>query len=208
MAQKRDGTQNGAAPKRANHCAWHTACCERSMETQSAHPSVLERTTRTLALGAGAGIAATLAMTGLMYGAQQLGLLGRAPPRRIVEHALSRLGLRKKLPPSARWGLAAIAHLGFGASQGALYALLQDFAGRRVAALTKPTVSSGVPFALAVWAASYAGWIPALDILPKPRNDRPGRPTSMVLAHIVYGATLSHVLRRSRALRANSRRTP
>lgn len=176
------------------------------MESQNSDLGVAGRTVRTLAVGAGAGVAATLAMTGLMYGAQQLGLLGRSPPRRIVEHALSRLGVRRKLPSSVRWGLAAIAHLGFGASQGALYALLQDFAGRRVAALRKPTVSTGVPFALAVWAASYAGWIPALDILPEPRNDRPGRPTSIVLAHIVYGATLSEVLKRSRESRSNSQR--
>ena len=177
----------------------------RSMEPESRELLLVERTARTLVLGAGAGVIATLAMSALMYGEQKLGLLGRAPPRHIVEHALARFGIRRKVPKTARVGLTALAHLGFGATQGALYALLQDFASRRFASLKSPSASTGVPFGLAVWAASYAGWIPALDILPKPRNDRPGRPTSMVLAHILYGATLARVLRQSREMRLLAR---
>lgn len=149
-------------------------------------------------LGAGAGVVATLAMSGLMYVAQRVGLLGRSPPRHIVEHALARLGVRRKVSPTGRAILSAFAHLAFGASQGALYALGQDVvsAGRRRPSAPSPV--SGIPFALAIWAASYAGWIPALGILPEPSRDRPGRPSSMVLAHIVYGAALSNVLKRSR----------
>lgn len=176
------------------------------MASESREPGFIERATGTLVLGASAGIVATLAMSALMYGEQRLGLLGRAPPRHIVEHALARFGLRRsQIPKSVRAGLTALAHLGFGASQGALYALLQDVASRRVSALKTPSAITGVPFALAVWAASYAGWIPALDILPKPRNDRPMRPTSMVLAHIAYGVTLARVLRLSRERRTRSR---
>lgn len=150
---------------------------------------------------------ATLAMSALMYGEQKLGLLGRAPPRHIIEHALARLGIRRHVSSPARAGLTALTHLGFGATQGAIYALLQDFASQRFAKVKAPSITTSVPFALAVWAASYAGWIPALNILPKPRNDRPGRPTSMVLAHILYGATLSGVLRRSRERRGLARTT-
>ena len=166
----------------------------------ASHPLTLfvRRAPRTLLLGAGAGAIATLAMSGLMYAAQRVGLLGRAPPRRIVEHTLARLGLRGKVPPSARKSLSAALHLAFGASQGALYALGQELLTLRKRGPAAPSALSGVPFALAVWAASYMGWIPALGILPKPSRDRPGRPTSMVLAHIVYGAALSNVLRRSR----------
>ena len=45
-------------------------------------------------------------------------------------------------------------------------------------------------FGIAVWAVSYAGWVPKLGLMQPPSRDRPGRPTAMILAHLVYGATL------------------
>ena len=41
-----------------------------------------------------------------------------------------------------------------------------------------------------VWIASYVGWVPAAGLMPRPSRDRPGRPTSMVLAHWIFGGTL------------------
>ncbi len=162
--------------------------------------SPAESIPRSLLLGASAGVAATLAMSGLMLMAQRAGLLGRSPPRHIVERALARAHVRRRLSPRHRQGLAAIAHLGFGASQGALYAVLHQWLGRRLGRQRPgpitPTAATGVPFGLLVWAASYAGWIPAFGILPAPSRDRPGRPASMVLAHVVYGATLAYTLRK------------
>lgn len=163
-----------------------------------------EQTPGALLRGAGAGVAATVAMSGLMLVAQRAGLLGRSPPRHIVEHGLARLHLRRKVPRTERQLLAALAHLGFGASQGALYAALHTWFGPRLprsrsqrgGASRPPTAATGVPFALLVWATSYAGWIPALGILPSPSRDRPGRPLSMVLAHVVYGAVLASTLRK------------
>jgi hypothetical protein len=60
----------------------------------------------------------------------------------------------------------------------------------------KPTVPSAVAFALAVWAVSYSGWIPALDIMRPPGKDRPGRPTAMIVSHLVFGVVLGLTLRR------------
>lgn len=160
----------------------------------------MNRVFRTAAAGAVSGAAATVAMSAVMYTAQGLGLLGRAPPRQIVERALASIGLRGKVPSSAKRMLTALAHLGFGATQGALYALLQEAAASRHPALRAPSVASGVPFALSVWATSYAGWIPTLGILPRPSHDRPGRPATMVLSHIVYGVALSKILRRAEKL--------
>jgi len=42
---------------------------------------------------------------------------------------------------------------------------------------------------------NYAGWIPKVGIMPPPSRDRMGRPTSMILAHVVYGATLAAILK-------------
>jgi len=163
--------------------------------------SIAHGTPRALLLGAAAGAGATIAMSGVMLVAQRAGLLGRSPPRHIVERTLGWLGLRHETSRNERQLLTAVAHLGFGATQGALYAVIEQRLGRRSQRSSglrprKPSATTGVPFGLLVWAASYVGWIPALGILPRPSRDRPGRPTSMVLAHVVYGAALATLLRK------------
>lgn len=133
--------------------------------------------------GALAGAAATVAMSAVMALAQKAGLLGRMPPKKITEAALGALGLH---PPEPAVDAAAVAtHLGFGATMGALY----GWARRHVPRVLPPALE-GATFGTAVWAASYMGWVPALGIMPTPAHDRRGRPTSMVLAHWVYGAAL------------------
>ena len=42
----------------------------------------------------------------------------------------------------------------------------------------------------AVYAVSYAGWVPALGALPPADRDRPSRQLVMAAAHLVYGAVL------------------
>lgn len=139
--------------------------------------------------GIAGGTIATVSMSAVMLGAQRLGLLGRMPPEIITEEALRRAE-RRAPPPRARRLAGAAAHFAFGAAAGALYAWGSERLGRRGPAY-------GVAYGTAVWLASYAGWIPALGILPPPPRDRRGRPTSMLVAHWVYGATLDAVARRA-----------
>jgi hypothetical protein len=55
----------------------------------------------------------------------------------------------------------------------------------------------GIAFGLGVWATSYRGWIPALDMLPpEQRRGRAGTAV-MIAAHTVYGATLGASAERS-----------
>ncbi|HEU5073726.1 MAG TPA: hypothetical protein VFU02_06125, partial [Polyangiaceae bacterium] len=119
--------------------------------------TVTEKAPRAWVLGAGAGAAATLAMSALMLVAQRTGLLGRSPPRHIVEHALAGLHVRHEVSRSNRQLLAALAHLGFGASQGAIYAALHHWRNqwltRHEQRPRPPSAATGVPFALMVWAA-------------------------------------------------------
>lgn len=135
-----------------------------------------------IARGAVAGTAATVVMSAAMGLAQRAGLLGEMPPKKITAAALHALGLRP--PEPALDAAAAAGHLAFGAAAGALYGL----ARRRVPG--PPPALAGAVFATAVWAASYAGWVPALGIMAPPRRDRPGRPASMLASHWVYGAAL------------------
>jgi uncharacterized membrane protein YagU involved in acid resistance len=90
----------------------------------------------------------------------------------------------------------AVNHLAFGAGAGALYGVV-----RRVVPAAVPASLSGTVYGLAVWAASYAGWIPALRILPPPTEDRPDRAVGMHLHHWVYGASLGLLEQRLRGVR-------
>lgn len=146
---------------------------------------------RRLRSGAVAGTAATVLMSVVMLVAQRLGLMGRQPPSHIAEAALrgdDGAGANR----TAIKALAVATHFTFGAVSGAGYGLL---AGRRAGAL------SGAAFGLLIWVVSYMGWIPDAGIMPPPSRDRPGRPTSMVLAHAVYGSTLGALTSRLSAPR-------
>lgn len=134
--------------------------------------------------GAGAGLVATAAMSALMLGAKRLGLLGEPPPRRLTRRLLSPLGLLG--PTGASLDAASLlAHFGYGAALGGLYGALPG----------RSTRARGLGYGLGVWAANYAFALPALGLMPPARKDRPGRPSSMIAAHLVYGATLASCYR-------------
>lgn len=142
------------------------------------------------AKGAAAGAVATVAMSACMLAAQKAGLMGRQPPAHIVRAATGR---KVDGPPLSALSIAA--HLGFGSATGAVYAVA-TVTGPRSGTWRRPSADprTGMAFGLAVWAVSYAGWVPALGILDPPSEDRLGRPTSMAAAHVVYGAVLGRLL--------------
>jgi hypothetical protein len=142
--------------------------------------------------GAAEGTVATLAMSAVMLGAREAGWLGEPPPRKITWHAL-----RRATGPFRAWRVrdpaSALTHLAFGAGAGALFEAGYASWGRRGAGPL-----AGAAFGAAVWLVSYAGWVPALDILPAPHRDRPGRQGWMLAAHLVYGAVLGALADRRR----------
>ena len=142
-------------------------------------------------VGAGAGALATVPMSGVMLAAQRMGWLGKPPPEKITDAALAKAKVSPPRP--ARKALAVGAHLAFGASIGALFGLL-----RRGHPGPARAAAEGAAFGTAVWAASYAGWVPALGIMPPPSEDRRGRPTSMIIAHLVFGAVLGVAIAQQR----------
>jgi hypothetical protein len=144
---------------------------------------------RTLARGSLAGLAATTAMSAVMLVSRKAGLMGKLPPERITERALRLLGVRTS--ETSENALSTVAHLGYGAGVGALFA-----AAGRALPMPVPGPVAGVVCGLAVWTVSYAGWIPALGIMPPPHRDRRDRQASMIVAHLVYGAVLGTVTAR------------
>ena len=135
--------------------------------------------------GAIAGAGATVPMSAVMAGGERLHMLGEPPPRKIT-----RAGVRAVNGSATKGELDAlswVSHFAFGAAMGAAYGLL---VGDR-----RPSIASGVLFGTAVWAVSYAGWVPAMGIMASPSHDRPMRPEVMLVAHWAYGASLARRLR-------------
>lgn len=149
----------------------------------------MPRTTVDLVRGAGAGVAATGAMSVALFAAQRAGLLHKLPPEQITEAALDTLDVDRS--EEAEDALSTVNHFAYGAACGALFGLALPHARRLPAA---PLV--GALFGVAVWAVSYAGWIPKLGIMPPPTQDDPRRQGSMLGAHLVFGGVLGWLLRR------------
>ena len=146
--------------------------------------NTLERSAR----GAAAGALATVPMSAVMLGAQRIGALGEQPPEKISRRALA--AANREPTTTAEKATAATLHFAFGAAAGALYGM---FADERDAWPT--AAAKGVGFGLALYAVSYAGWLPALGLMPPPQRDREDRQASMALAHVVYGAALGLLAR-------------
>ena len=140
---------------------------------------------RTVARGALAGALATALMTPV----QLLGMRPRSRwdrvrwmPRRVFARAAARAGLARRSDTDEKTALAAGAHFAYGTTFGILYALWR---GRRGGSL-----ASGIAFGLALWAASYAGYLPALRLVPPPDREDPAQTERLIAAHVVYGAVL------------------
>ena len=142
------------------------------------------------ARGGLAGLVATAPMSAVMLAARRRGLLGELPPETITRAVVETD--RAEPPREATRALAVLNHLAYGTASGAVYGL----GAPRASPLRG--VFIGAAFGAAVWFVSYQGWIPAAGILPPASRDRPGRPRSMLLAHLVYGATLGALATRRR----------
>ncbi|MBX6772028.1 MAG: hypothetical protein IRY83_09915 [Chloroflexi bacterium] len=138
-----------------------------------------------LAHGGLAGLVGTLLMTGVILAGRAGRLFRGVPPAEITARAEEQTGLVPGPSFSVTWLLA---HLGYGTVAGAVYAL-----GRRGLGLALPVPLAGLLDGALVWAFSYLGIMPALGLYPWPREDRPGRLVTMLIAHSVYGLATAGV---------------
>lgn len=146
----------------------------------------------TILRGAVSGLAGTVAMTGVMYAGKALGFLTVVPPKEITRHAERHAGMQPRRQPRSIFTASWLAsHAGFGATCGAIFALL-----RRV--VPGPAAPLGVLFGLLVWAVSYIGLMPSLGLYPAPEQDRSSRSAVMVAAHVAFGGVTAAVNERLR----------
>jgi hypothetical protein len=134
-----------------------------------------------LIIGAIAGTIGTMAMTSAMRRLhQRLPDEERYPltPREIIDSAID---------PEEESGrdLTTLSHFAYGAACGAILA----------AANPRPGKGEGAAAGVAVWLASYMGWIPAAGLL-KPATRHPARRNLMMIGvHFIWGAATAGALR-------------
>lgn len=145
-----------------------------------------QRARRCLA-GAIAGLLATVPMTAVMIVGKRL-LPKRSqhplPPVQITQNALRAVRVEDEVSRAEEIALAAVNHFGFGASTGAIYGALRP--PRSIA----DAMTSGCVYGLGVWSCSYLGWLPATGLYRSAVTDTPERNTLMIMAHLVWGASL------------------
>lgn len=130
------------------------------------------------------GLLGSAVMAVPIVGARAAGLIGTPPPKRITEGLLDRAGVRTDSQTEEQ--LSALLHVGFGVGAGALYGAVVPPVRDVPRAL-----AFGLAFGTAVYAVSYAGWVPALGLMPPPQRDQPARQVVMLVAHWLYGATIA-----------------
>lgn len=144
-----------------------------------------------LLAGAIAGMVAAVPMAFMMNGLNRLFSDYQATPPKQITARLSFRAWRRGLPsgrslvkPGKSWGVATwLSHLGYGAATASLYPLVTR-------PLPLPGVLRGILFALSVWAFSYLGWLPAMNLQP-PATKKPARRNAVaILSHIVWGSLI------------------
>ena len=137
--------------------------------------------------GAIAGLIATLPMTIVMLGLHQLEPFKEhnpLPPQKITRRAAQKSGVDKATSEDQIDLMTGVAHFGFGATAGSLYAPLANLS-------PLPAILSGLLYGLTVWFVSYQGWIPEANLMPPADKQSPQRNFLMIAAHLVYGSVLA-----------------
>ena len=147
---------------------------------------------RKLLQGAAAGFVATAPMSFSMLLGWILLPQGEKyplPPRLITEAITEKIGLEDHVDESELVGLTIFSHFGYGALFGSVYALFEN----RI-----PMRSSlrGALSGMALWIASYLGWLPAMGIMRSGTRQPWSRNLLMIIAHLVWGVTLGEVMRK------------
>jgi hypothetical protein len=131
---------------------------------------------------------ATAAMSVVIAAGKAAGLLETPPPKQITARAAHELGIPiHAIPQPAFTASWVLAHAGYGAATGVLYALSRPL-------LPKSRPLSGLLYGGAVWGISYLGVMPKLGLYPTPDDDRTSRSAVMIAAHAVYGTSLSSLV--------------
>ncbi|MCT9930852.1 DUF1440 domain-containing protein [Planotetraspora sp. A-T 1434] len=152
---------------------------------------------RNLVNGAVGGALGTAVMSAVMMAGDRAGVMGTPPPKRIMRVTLPG---QKHRPKPGEDVLATIAHYAFGSTAGAVLGLVTG--GRRI------PLPLGAAYGLAIYIASYQGWVPRMGALPPATRDNFGRQAILALGHIMYGTSLAISMNRLKTEKIAGMRMP
>lgn len=139
-----------------------------------------------LLAGVSGAVAMTLALRRLFPRVLPRPARGPFLPEIVVGGMERRLTGRRRLGPRERRVATMPAHYAYGAGAGLGYGLL------RSAAVDVPPALLGATWGLAVWAASYEGWLPAAGVLPATTDLPPREWTAPIAAHVIFGIATAY----------------
>jgi len=137
--------------------------------------------------GAWASVMATSSMTMAMFKThKELPEKEKSPlpPAILTDQIQRKTGLFPNVSSEVKEQATLFSHFGYGALGGVAYAAISERAPE-----TSP-ILKGALFGLGVWAASYYGLIPALDLKPKGEEMTAKRNLMMIASHVVWGVAL------------------
>jgi len=155
----------------------------RATPARSVAPGVLPRLVR----GALCGAVATAPMTmlmGVLHRCLPAGERYPLPPRLITMNVARRAGVASEMNEEERSAATLVAHFGYGAGVGALFAAIPQRTELDV-------ISRGLLFGAVVWGVSYLGVLPGMSLLPSATRQPIRRSGLMIAAHLVWGIALS-----------------
>ena len=148
-----------------------------------------DTTSTRLLTGAAAGLAATVPMTAAMT-AMHRRLPARQryplPPRRIAMRMARKARVKHQLDEPQKLAVTLLSHFAYGTAVGSLFATMSPRDPARA-------VAAGAGFGVLVWAVSYLGLLPALDLHPPATREPTQRNGLMIGAHVIWGATLGAI---------------
>lgn len=138
--------------------------------------------------GAWASIMATSSMTMTMFQIHKLlpqSQRSPLPPSILTEEVLEKINLDQNYSSELQEELTMFSHFGYGVLGGVTYAALCSES--KMNPLAKGTI-----FGLAVFAGSYYGLIPGLNLRPTGKQMTAERNAMMLGAHVIWGGALGY----------------
>lgn len=107
------------------------------------------------------------------------------PPAQITRSIEKKMGLERAPSSELQKQLTLLAHYGYGAAAGVLYAAISP-------KVPGSLIAKGSLFGLTVWGASYLGIIPKLNLHPSAPRMNTQRNVMMIASHVVWGVALAY----------------
>ncbi|WII70842.1 DUF1440 domain-containing protein [Bdellovibrio sp. 22V] len=107
------------------------------------------------------------------------------PPAQLTQNIAKKTGLAEKMGPQMQEQATMFSHYGYGLACGVLYSYLAT-------KVPGPAMVKGGLFGLGVWATSYYGLIPGMNLKPSAKDMARERNIMMAASHVVWGAALGY----------------